>query len=291
MDKTSVVQSLKVVVSKLTRFVGDVTFCKALFFIKNRRAINLDNPVSFSEKLYWLKLFGGLEHYSKYVDKVAVKDYVRSKQLESILIPTLAVYDCAEEFSLNSLPSRFVLKLNNASGYNLVVTDKTKFSEAQLRKMIAKWLKIDFYLITREQQYKPIKNQVIAEEFVEFGAEKALLDYKVYCFHGKPHMIQVISERSGLDQQHTYYDTDWNLLNLSRKEYPAGKAVSKPEKLSDMLHFAELLAPDFPFCRVDFYLVDNKVLFGEITFIPANANLNFLPASEDKRLASLIKLT
>ncbi|MBN7827997.1 ATP-grasp fold amidoligase family protein, partial [Bowmanella dokdonensis] len=105
-------------------------------------------------------------------------------------------------------------------------------SEKKIKKLIRQWLNVDFYLITRERQYKNIERKVIAEEFLDSGGGSQLVDYKVYCFNGKPHMIQVISERSGFNQEHTYYDCDWKKLSVYRKEYSEGKAEEKPDNLS-----------------------------------------------------------
>lgn len=287
-NKVFLVLDIKRVIASLTRFLSDDTFCKIVFFLKNRRPLNLSATHTFSEKLYWLKLRTDMESLSRFADKVAVRDYVQQKIGADVLVPFIGVYSTAEEFNLADMPARFVLKLNSASGFNLIVTDKSKYTESQIRKLIAKWLKVDFYRITRERQYRPIINKVVAESFLDFEQGKALLDYKIYCFNGQPEMIQVISERSGFAQNHTYYDVQWNKLNIYRKEYPSGKALPKPEKLTDLLVYAAALADGFSFSRIDFYIVKGQIYFGEITFIPANANLQFLPAEEDKRLAQLL---
>lgn len=290
-NKVLLVLDIKMIVASLTRFLSDDTFCKIVFFLKNKRPLNLAVTNTFSEKLYWLKLRADMESLSRYADKVAVRDYVEEKIGTDVLVPFIGVYSAAEEFNLAAMPERFVLKLNSASGFNLIVTDKTKFTESQIRKLIKKWLKVDFYRITRERQYKPIVNKVVAESFLDFEQGKALLDYKIYCFNGKPEMIQVISERSGFAQSHTYYDVQWNKLELYRKEYPTGKALPKPEKLTELLSYAAALADGFTFSRIDFYIIKERIYFGEITFIPANANLQFLPAQKDIDLAGKISVS
>ncbi|KKO46812.1 hypothetical protein WG68_02375 [Arsukibacterium ikkense] len=290
-NKVLFVLDIKIVLGAMTRFLSDDAFCKMVFFLKNRRLLNLAEPRTFSEKLYWLKLRTDMASLSRYADKVAVRHYVQEKIGADVLVPVIGIYATAEQFNLAAMPERFVLKLNSASGFNLIVTDKTRYSEAQIRRLISKWLQVDFYRITRERQYQPITNKVIAEHFLDVEQGKALLDYKVYCFNGQPEMIQVISERSGFAQSHTYYDVQWDLLDIYRKEYGAGQALAKPEKLAELLAYAAALAQDFSFSRIDFYIIKQKIYFGEITFIPANANLQFLPAAKDLALARKISIS
>lgn len=290
-DKFFAVLYLKVVIAKCLSFLSDDVYCKSVFFLKNFRFLRLDEVKTFSEKLYLLKLRSDMESLSVYADKLAVRDVVQEKIGKEVLVPIVGVYSSSREFFLDSMPDRFVLKLNSASGFNLVVTDKNKVNEAKVRKLIDRWLKVDFYSITRERQYKPIENKIVVEKFLEFEDASGLLDYKVYCFNGVPEMIQVISERSGFSQSHTYYDLDWNQLEICRPGYPSGISIEKPVKLEELLKYASILAEGFAFSRIDFYIVKDKIIFGEITFIPANGNVKFLPVEKDRELANKITCT
>ena len=54
--------------------------------------LNLDNPITFNEKLQWLKLYNRKPEYTIMVDKVKVKEYVAEKIGDKYIIPTIAVW-------------------------------------------------------------------------------------------------------------------------------------------------------------------------------------------------------
>ena len=118
------------------------------------------------------------------------------------------------------MPDKFVMKLNNGCGDYLGVKIKMTLKNGSIREMIKKWLNSDFYALSKEKQYKNVKQLIIVEEFIE--STGILKDYKFYCIDGEIEFIQVISERSNGVQRHNYYSKEWESLDISRKEYPKG---------------------------------------------------------------------
>lgn len=57
-----------------------------------------------------------------------------------------------------------------------------------------------------------------------------------------------------------------------------------------MVGLAEKLARDIPFARVDFYEVQGKIYFGEITFFPGSGLEEFTPSEWGEHLGKWIKL-
>lgn len=254
--------------------------------------LNLDNPQTFNEKLQWLKLY----HHrhpnplmTKCADKVGVRDYIAEKIGAEYLVPCLGVWDNPDDIDFDKLPDRFVLKVNWGSGQNIIVKDKSKLDIANAREKLRQWMKPEsnHYFAFFEWCYKDIKPKIIAEKFLDFGTD--LLDYKIMCYNGQPKNLFVCSERfSGLKV--TFFDLNWKRLPFTRL-YPASLVkIEKPQFFDKMLEISKILAKDFPFVRVDFFCVNNKLYVGELTFFPGAGHEKFEPNEWDKKLGDLLVL-
>lgn len=258
------------------------------YLIKQKKILNLKNPKSFSEKIQWIKIYGKLEKYSYLVDKYEVRSYVTTKIGKEYLNNLYGIYEDVNQIDFEKLPNKFVLKLNNGSGYNLICKDKSSIDIVKVKNDLEKWIKVDFYKEHKEIQYKNVKSKILCEEYLE-DETGDLKDYKIFCFNGKAEIIQVDTNRFSNHIQNMY-DTNWNKLNLSFG-YNSGNIIDKkPAKLNEILILAEKLSEDMPFARIDFYYVDNKIYFGEITLTPQNGLVSFSPKSEDDRIANMINL-
>ena len=253
------------------------------------RFINFKKTEFFGEKIQYLKLYGKLEKYSDFVDKYKVRNYIKEKIGEDYLIPLLGIYNDPNEIDYNNLPNKFVIKLNTGSGYNIIVNDKEKVNKLKIKKQLIKWMKEDYYKIKKENQYKNIKKKILIEPYIEDSSGK-LQDYKFYCFDGKIEFIEVDFDRFS---KHTmnFYDNDWNLLEVNKGNYKNYEGVfSKPENYNDMKEVVAKIANDFQFVRIDFYNVDGKIYFGELTFTPAGGLTPFKPIKKDIEYAKKIRI-
>ncbi len=120
-----------------------------------------------------------------------------------------------------------------------------------------------------------------------------MIDYKFMCFNGEVKCIFVCSNRnSPLGLNIDIYNVDWNLMPFGRPNSPrTGVKIPKPRNFNKMIEFAEKLAKDIPFIRVDFYEVDGHLYFGELTFYPTSGFGKFTPEYYDDILGSWLKLT
>ena len=100
------------------------------FLWLNRRLANLKNPVTFAEKISWLKLHDYAVNplVKQCADKLQVREYVKEKGLEHLLNPLLAVYQHPEQIEWERLPDKFVLKWNYGCGYNLLCPEKNSLN-------------------------------------------------------------------------------------------------------------------------------------------------------------------
>ena len=213
------------------------------------------------------------------VDKYEAKAYVASIIGDEYIIPTYGVWDNAEDIDFDALPEKFVLKATHDSGRVIICRDKSKLNVEWARNEMRKSLKRNFYAETREWPYKNVKPRIIAEKLLEGDGEGDLADYKVHCFNGEPMFILVCRDRfqdSGLTED--FFDTEWNHLSVRRPGHPNASVIeAKPAELDRMLELSKRLSESYPFMRTDFYCLDDKIYFGEITLYPASASLPFIP--------------
>lgn len=255
------------------------------------------SPKTFSEKIQWLKVYNRKEIYTRLVDKYSVKDYVGDIIGREYLIPTLGVWDSPDTIDWESLPESFVLKTTHGGGGVgvIICTDKNNFDTCRASKLLNLSFKSDIYSRFREWPYKNVPKRIIAEKFMsttDCKESKDLIDYKFYCFGGEPKYCQVIRDRRTTETI-DFYDMDWqhqDFVGLNPKVQNGITPVSCPEVLNEMKEICRKLSIDIPFLRVDLYVIDGRVYFGEMTFYPASGFGQFRPIKWQDILGDMIKL-
>lgn len=247
------------------------------------RKLNLDNPKTYTEKLQWLKLYDHRPEYTTMVDKYAAKQYVAEKIGEEYIIPLLGVWDRAEDIDFDTLPDRFVLKTTHDSGSYVVCKDKSKLDISAARKRMAKFLKRKYYDNNREWPYKNVMPRIIAEEYMEDSRCGELRDYKFFTFGGVPKVLYIAQGRGkGEPTVADFFDMEFNHLPFTIDHDMADVPPEKPENFALMQALAAKLSAGTPQLRVDFYEVDGKVYFGEMTFFHCSGFEAFHPEQWDK---------
>lgn len=276
----------------LLKWVPDKLYLQMYFFAKFKRFINFENPKTFNEKLQWMKLYYRNPEYIKLVDKYEVKQYVAEKVGEEYLIPTLGIWDSAEDIDFDALPNQFVLKCTHDSGGLVLCKDKSKLDIEKVKEKIRKSLKNNYYYIGREWPYKGVKPRILAETFMEDAEVSELRDYKFFCFNGEAKIMYLASERYKENDvvKFDFYDMDFNHLDF-QNGHPNNKVpAKKPETFDAMRALAEKLAQGFPHVRVDLYEVNGKNYFGEMTFYNQNGFVPFEPEEWDYRIGKWLEL-
>lgn len=248
----------------------------------SKKAIDWNNPKDLNEIINWLKFNSDTSLWSLLADKYRVREYVSKKGLDYILVKLYGVWHDANDIDFDLLPQKFVLKTNHGSGTNLIVKDKSKLDIPVVRKTLNDWLKLRFGQETVEFHYLMIKPCIIAEELLEEKTNpysKTLVDYKVWCFEGNPKYIFTCYERTSESIFVSTFDTNWNccpegsLFTDFCKN--GGGVIPKPGCLDEMLKVASILSKGQPQSRIDFYVVDGKLYFGEITFSSQGGYMNY----------------
>lgn len=276
-------QKLRFFILSLLRIIPDKLMLKIQYWIKFRRKLDLNNPRRFTEKIQWYKLFYKDKKMPMCSDKYAVRQYIKSKGLESILNELYCVFDKPDDITLDNLPQKFIMKLSNGSGTNLICHDKSKLNNKCVINDF-KWFERKVKANPgREWPYIKSKSVVIVEKLLEDKEHinNAINDYKIFCYNGKPTYIICISDRYSDKCNHLVYDTDWNKVRVVSEGARLDANIPRPEKLQDMLDIACKLSEDFPFARIDLYLLQDKIYFGEITFYPWSGYMEFEPDEFD----------
>lgn len=279
---------LKQVVLALTGWIPDKPYLQLTYLLRMKEVLHLKHPRYMSEKMQWLKLYDYKPEYAQMADKVEVRKFVAERLGGNCLIKQYGVYERAEDIPYDELPNRFVLKCSHDSASTIVVKDKSTLDIKKTNDFLNKRLKLRFYLEGRENVYKEVKPRIVCEEFLG-DTNEVPEDYKVFCFGGNPEFVTVDVGRFRKHAQF-YYDTNWNLFQMDSEYVPEpGQTVKKPVLLDKLLESAKLLSKGMRFVRVDFYIVNNKLYFGELTFYPAAGYKRYTPVEVDLKYASLIK--
>lgn len=277
---------------KFAHYLPDKMHLKILFRLEMGKRLNLRNPRTFCEKLQWLKLYNRKPEYTKMVDKLLAKEYVASKIGSEHIIPVLAIWDNTEDINFDILPNKFVLKTTHGGGSGGVYICKNKktLDRKEALEIMRCAMKQDIYQSRVEWPYKDVKKRIFAEQFMVDDSGNELKDYKILCFNGCPTYIEVDSGRYG-NHIRNIYDTAWNLLPISIG-YKNDLSVhfERPDRLDEMVEYARVFSEGIPFLRTDFYVINNKIFFGELTFFQRSGMTPFVPSEMDLKFGELIKL-
>lgn len=273
-------------------WMNDRTFIKWEYFSGMRKFPNLEKPVTFNEKLQWLKLNDIHPEYSRIVDKAEAKEYVKEvlgEGAEQYIIPTLGVWNSFDEIDFDKLPNQFVLKTTHDSGGVAVIKDKSTMNMKEVRAKIERSLRNNFFYEHREYPYKGIKPRIIAEKFMVDESGTELKDYKFFCFDGEPKMLFIATDRP-FDTRFDFFDTNFNHLPFKQGHPLAAKEIKKPAGFDKMLDLSRKLSKGFPHVRVDLYDINGHIYFGELTFFHFSGNVPFEPEEWDYKVGEWLKL-
>lgn len=272
--------------------LDDKEYLERMFEVMMGKKLDLNHPKTFNEKLQWLKLYDRRPEYTVMVDKYAVKKYVADIIGEEYIIPTLGVWDKFEDIDFDTLPNQFVLKCTHDSGGLAICKDKKMFDIEAAKNKINRSLKTNYYLRGREWPYKNVKPRIIAEQYMEDSVTSELRDYKFFCFNGEVKMLFIASDRQNANEEtkFDFFDMDYKHLDVRNGHPNATVMPDKPKCFDEMKSLAEKLSINIPQVRVDFYEVDGKVYFGELTFSHWSGFVPFDPQKWDEVFGEWIEL-
>lgn len=274
-------------------WMPDSLYLKLLYRVLTGEKCNLKHPVTFNEKLQWLKLHDRKPEYPDMVDKYEVRKIIERKIGGEYLIPCYGVYNSFDEIEFSKLPEQFVLKCTHDSGSVIICKDKTNFDMASAKQSLDASMKRNYYSTYREWPYKFVKPRIIAEKFMIDESGDDLKDYKVMCFNGEAKIIEVHENRftDGKEHTQTFYDRNWKKLNIVQEGLMyVREERTAPAQLNKILELSEILAKDMYHARIDWYIINDKIYFGEITFYDGSGFEAFPNREDNVFLGNLIKI-
>lgn len=250
-----------------------------LYRKKTGKRLDPDNPRDLNEWIIWLAFHTDTSQWSVLADKLRVRSYVEEKGYGDMLVKLYGAWDNSSGIDFGSLPDRFILKANHGSDMTLAVTDRAALDIRATRRTLDRWLHTPFGKLSAEPHYLAIPRRIIAEELLDPSMQdfqsSSLIDYKVWCFHGRPEYICVYHDRAPAQPvKRAVYDTLWQphpeySKPGDRHILPSDTPVPRPARLDHILKCAADLSSGFPQARVDFYIIGGRPIFGEITFTGA----------------------
>ena len=265
-------------------------FClKHLYRARIGKNLNLKQPKSYNEKLQWLKLHDRKPEYIKMVDKFEAKKYVAERIGEEYIVPNYGVWSSFDEIDFDALPAQFVLKCTHDCGGLVICRDKSTLDKDMAREKINRCLKRNYYWSSREWPYKTVQPRIIAEAYMEDEKNGDLPDYKFFAFDGEVKMMFIATERQSKEEtKFDFFDANFNHLPFLNGHPNAKKMPEKPQNFEKMKELAAKLSEGIPQVRIDFYEVNGKIYFGEITFFHWSGLVKFEPEEWDEKIGEWI---
>lgn len=291
--KSKIVQDGKrLLISSISRLNPELA-TRILFYFSQGYPLDLKNPKTLNEKLQYLKLHDYYKNdlVTQVVDKYRVREYIKSLGLGYTLTNLVGkeVYDNVDDIHMKDMPKSFVLKCNHDSGSVVICKNKDDFDWEKEKRKLRKSLKKDYWTDNCEVQYKFVQKKIIAEEYIQ--SDQGLIDYKFFCFNGKPLFLYCSFPHEEEQYQMRFYDLNWKPLSFRRTDtQDLKREISKPEQLEEMIEISKKLSGDFPFARIDLYNVGEKIYFSEITLLPTGGLGKYDDKSIDRKLGDLLEI-
>lgn len=283
---------------RLRMLVPKTIYAQITYYMKCKRFLNLKEPKTFDEKIWWLKFHYFNPLMSKCCDKWEVRKYVEDCGLADILTAVYGHWYDFDSLDISQIPvEEFYLKVNNTSGGNLHCF-KSTFDKEAIRSQFSHLLKDNYYWHGREYNYKHVRPCIMAEQMLRNKDNSVLIDYKFLCFDGEPKLLFMdigVANTDGTHAEEYYrniYDMDFKPvpnMKETRESYKIDEIV-RPAEWDFMLECCRRLSKPFPHCRVDLYDVDGHVYFGEITFFHGSGYNEFSPKEADLMVGSWIRM-
>lgn len=263
---------------------------QARFYNEMGYYANIDAPQTLNEKIQWLKLYYDDPLMTIGCDKYKVKEYIAKTIGEEYVVKLLGAYDDADEIDFDKLPEKFALKVNDNTGYNIVVNNKAKLNIPVTRCRLNNWVHpwkncyyASFYLA-----YKNVVPKIIAEEYLDIPNNSK--EYKIFCFNGKADFALIELDYFGKNPKRAFYDRNFVETEFKIGKMPKASLSEKPANFDKMIELADKLCKPFPFVRVDFYDIAGKIYFGELTFYSGGGFSYIYPREWDKKLGDKLTL-
>ena len=264
-----------------TRF-GDA-FVSLYKFIRTQRRLPFTRNY-LNDAFFKMKVSKELERPLRVftTDKEYAKLFIKAVLGEGYCVPTIQVLHDATSVDKYTFPARCCIKPTHSAGQYHIRKDD---SPLPLEKFKG-WFDDNYYVRSRERNYKDLIPKVIVEPLVFESA--TIIDYKFYSFKGAVKIINVSSETDKSFKSQDF-DPNWNLLwHWGDQEPEASDTLPRPGNLNKVIKACEVIAQYFDFVRVDLYTDGVDFFIGEITHCDGGANNPPESQAKEKKAAEIL---
>lgn len=242
------------------------------------RRPNIKQPLYFNEKMLWLKyyLYNDSPIVAMCFNKYLVREYVKSKGLQSILNTLYFEADTINDIPWDNLPEECVIKYSNGYAGHVFKRKNKPFNKIESIELLEETKRRRLYggKVSGDLFADRTKGVYVCEKFIMADHPDTLpSDYKIHCFHGKPMFLEYIHDRDYSNKNKFYSSAFIDIINMKDRYDLEGESspitdIELPQSFDLMQEYAQILSQDFPYVRVDFYEEAGKPIFGELTFTP-----------------------
>lgn len=271
-------------------WLPDKYYLKKKYKLMMHRELNLKNPLTFTEKLNWIKLYDRRPEYTMMVDKYAVRQYVKEKIGEEYLVPLIGVWEKVEDIDFDSLPNQFVLKCTHDCGA-YICRDKSQIDTEEIKQWLKYHLGGNYYKWQREWPYRNVKRKVICERYMQDNNNASLLDYKFFCYNGTPRFLYITQHINGKEYIN-FFNENFQPIDVKREDLECLSIdyIKKPNTFEAMKDIAHSLSEGLYWVRVDLYDINGEIYCGELTFFPTGGFIPFESEEWDYKFGELLRL-
>lgn len=241
---------------------------------------NLLSPRTFTEKMQVAKLTWRSPLLPMFIDKIEAKRFMAERFGADLVTPNLYAGDRLPPREARDWPLPYVIKPSHWSGGNIFVRTEQDRDWDQIEAQLERVLNRNYGGSLAEWGYGEVRPRVLVEPFLGSGIPPT--DFKLYTFGGRVAYFSLTTGRLA-ELSYAVYDRDWNKLPVKLVAGPVSAPCAPPAELERMVAIAEEIGKRLPFCRVDFYDIEGKARFGEIT-IYANSGLSVFDPPEYDRI-------
>lgn len=279
--------------------LGDKLVEKIKYRIVFGRKLDFKHPDTLNAKIHWLKVYCREDFHTIVADKLAARQWLAERFGSEYLVPLLYYTNNYKNINPQNIPHEpCIIKSNNGCGsYHIIhnFDDLTNKDWRNIQNDCKIWLAKNHYYKGQEWQYKNMKPFIIVEKLLQTKEGKIPNDYKLNFFNGKLEFVYCSIDREG-NNYRNIYDADWNPLDfmwINRKSYKEnlrGPEINPPASFHKMKEIGSEIAKLFKYVRVDFYDVDGKLYYGEITLHHGSGVDIFIPDKYDYIYGEKLKL-
>jgi len=269
--------------------LSDRKYAQIRYWLELDEWPDIEKPKKFSEKIQHIKLYDRTLNRKKVANRLAVRRFVADRIGRTHLVPLIDSFDNLSRRAWRNLPAQFILKANHGCGMHQIVFDKARENFKKIQQEMRQWQSTNYYAFGREWAYKNIPRTIVAEKLLLNAYGNIPMDYKFFCFNGNVKLIQVDYNRFG-EHKRNLFDPNYKRIDGTLLYPPSPEQSQKPEHFNQAKKIAESLSCEFNFIRVDLYLMEEKVYFGELTNYPGNGFQPFKPESLECKMGSFLTL-